>query len=298
MIKGFKPMLLNNEEVLIEDIDFNKEWYCSIKLDGVRIELSREGVFGRSLKKIRNVKVQEAFKDYCSNIPEDVVIEAELWSPSLPCHLISGVVNRKDEELPIDLRAYCFDAYLCDSKSFEQRLEFIELFNKNNNCERVTTIRQLNVNNKEELQHYFNKLVIDHKNEGLVVKNVNSPYKKGRVTTREAIGYKLKPFKEQDVKIVGVNERMINTNESLVNELGHSYKRNTKDAKVGSGIAGTITVINSEGVEFKASLTGSEDERREILNNKDYYIGLTAVIKSMSHGEKDKPRHPTVVRIK
>jgi hypothetical protein len=41
----------------------------------------------------------------------------------------------------------------------------------------------------------------------------------------------MKPFKEDDLKIIDVTERMENTNESQINELGQSYKRNTVDAK-------------------------------------------------------------------
>jgi len=124
-------------------------------------------------------------------------------------------------------------------------------------------------------------------------------YKQGRVTINQHIGFKLKPHAETDLKIIGVTERLLNTNESQKNELGQSFKRNTVDAKENTGIAATFNCLMPDGkTETKVTITGTEAERKAIWANKESYSGKYATVKSMDYGAKDKLRHPRLVGIK
>jgi len=80
--------------------------------------------------------------------------------------------------------------------------------------------------------------------------------------------------------------------------LGRSFKRNTVDAKEGTGIAATFICKLPNGETTKVSLTGDEAFRREIWQNKESYIGKYAVVKSMAYGTKDKLRHARLLKIK
>ena len=95
-------------------------------------------------------------------------------------------------------------------------------------------------------------------------------YKQGRVTINQHIGFKMKPHNELDLPILGVTERFLNLNESETNELGQSFKRNTVDAKEGTGIAATFICQLPNGETTKVTITGIESARREIWQNQEY----------------------------
>ncbi|KKM74279.1 hypothetical protein LCGC14_1401940, partial [marine sediment metagenome] len=105
-----KPMLLSNDEFDLESLDFT-EMYISEKRDGVRAEVSNKGILGRSLKVLPNVNVQEWFKEVYQNLPNGIIIEAEIHSDSLPCRTIAGICNSKDKEVPEDLKLYVFGIF-------------------------------------------------------------------------------------------------------------------------------------------------------------------------------------------
>ena len=79
-----KPMLLSNDEFDINNLDYTN-MYISIKRDGVRAEIDNTGLKGRSLKVFRNPKLQEFFKEVFSRLPDDIILEAEIYADGIPC---------------------------------------------------------------------------------------------------------------------------------------------------------------------------------------------------------------------
>jgi hypothetical protein len=163
--------------------------------------------------------------------------------------------------------------------------------------ERFEIIDQIRIYSAVEAMRNYNKFIAEGF-EGSVLMDGRKSYKQGRVTINQHIGFKIKPHTEIDLPIIGVTERFLNLNVSEKNELGHSFKRNTVDAKEGTGIAATFICQLPNGETTKVSLTGEEAFRREIWENKEKYIGQYAVVKSMDYGVKDKLRHPRLVSIK
>jgi hypothetical protein len=100
-----------------------------------------------------------------------------------------------------------------------------------------------------------------------------------------------------DAKIISVNERYINTNDSEKNELGYKFKHNNKEMKEGTGLAATFTV-EYNSIEIKVVITGDESFRKEIWENKDSYIGKMIEYKGMLIGSKNVPRHPIFERFR
>ena len=105
--KMFKPMLLSNDEFELNSLDFTL-MYASPKRDGVRAEVTRDGIKNRSLKILRNKKIQEYFKSVYENLPEGVILEAEIHSNTIPCREIAGLCNSLDHDVPNDLKLYIF----------------------------------------------------------------------------------------------------------------------------------------------------------------------------------------------
>ncbi len=295
-IKFWGTNYTNKYDIEVED---NHTYVASnIVVHNCRIELTNKGVYGRSLKPINNINIQTKFKTFCETLPDNIIVEAELWSPELECRKISGIATSDNHEVIESLNAYCFDLFDFDGNSeFGERIKTLRKLIKAHDGKEIVMIQQTPVANENHLLGLHEKCLSEG-GEGSVIKDWSKKYKKGRVTIREHIGYKLKKYVEEDYEIIGVNERFLNTNESQKNELGRSFKRNTVNAKQPTGIAATFTVKLHNGKEGKVTLTGTEDERREIWVNKEFYVGQYAVVHSMATGVMDKLRHPVLKSIK
>ena len=289
-----KPMLLSNDEFELEKLDYSN-MYISTKRDGVRAEITNEGIKNRSLKVLRNSKMQEYFKAVCKAIPKDVILEAEIYANGVPCRKMAGVCNSLDKELPKGLKLYIFGIY-DKTADFEERLSMMWELNESLPILETELVEQFKITSAKEAQEFYD-YQIKCGFEGAVLMDGSKKYKEGRVTINQHIGFKMKPHKEIDLKIIGVTERFENTNESQTNELGNSYKRNTVDAKESTGIAATF-ICEYKGLETKVTITGDEDSRKEIWKNQEKYLGAYAVVKAMDYGEKDRLRHPRLVSIK
>ena len=289
------PMLLSNDKFDLKDADYSNS-YISIKRDGIRGEFYNTGILNRSFKTLRNVRIQEYFREIWSVLPDGIILEAEIYKDRFPCRKMGGICNSLDTEVPEGTKMYIFGIYDSDL-TFEERLSKIfqieELLPVSNKYEIVT---QNKVKNYDETIEFYNQCV---KNgfEGSVLMNGNSKYKNGRIRVKQKIGYKIKPSKQTDLEIIGVTERMENTNESEINELGRSFKRNTVGNKKPTGIAGTF-ICKYKDTETRVTVSGSEESRREIWSNRNDYIGCYVVIESMDYGEMNKLRQPTMIDIK
>lgn len=296
MKNKFKPMLLSNDEFDLKSLDYSN-MYISIKRDGVRAEITNEGIKNRSLKILRNKNIQEHFREIWSNLPDDVILEGEIYSDELPCRKIAGICNSLDKEVPESMKLYIFGIYN-PTIPFEGRIEMlIEIENILPMNTKFEIVEQEKVNSYEECIELYNQF-IEQGYEGAVLMDGTKPYKSGKVTIKEHIGFKLKPTREDDLEIIDVNERFENTNESQINELGYKFKRNTVDAKEGTGLAATFTCKLPNGEETKVTITGDEESRRKIWTNRNDYIGRYVVVKSMDYGIKDRLRHPRMIEIK
>ncbi len=285
------PMLLSNEEFDLDTLDYSN-MYQSVKRDGVRVEIIDNCLIGRSLKSFRNIKLIHYFKDVLNFKNE--IIEGEIYNHKIPCSEMSGICNSLDKDIPNGTKIYVFGLYNINL-SFKDRYEKLKTLIKNN--DKIELVLQEKCNNSEEAIKFFEDS-LEMGFEGIVLMDGSKKYKENRVTIQEHIGFKVKPHKEVDLLIIDVQERFINTNESLINELGYKYKRNTVDNKEATGIAATFLCKMDNGEETRVTITGDEEYRREIWNNKDKYKGMYAVVKSMDYGEKNKLRHPRLVDIK
>jgi len=296
MMKKFKPLLLSNEEFNLEELDYTN-MYISIKRDGVRAEITNEGIKGRSFKEFKNNKLNEYFEEFINLIDdyfEEEIFEGEIYCDGIPCREMAGICNSKDKDIPKGTKLYLFGVVDLELPfgARIKKLSFIQ------DTDKVEKVEQNKVETHIHAAFIYAEF-LEEGFEGAVLMDGSKKYKCGRVTIKEHIGFKLKPHKEEDLEIIGVTERLHNTNESQTNELGHSFKRNTVADKESTGIAATFVCLMPNGkTETKVSIIGDETFRREIWENQKDYIGKYAVVKSMDYGAKDKLRHPRLSSIK
>lgn len=269
---------------------------CSNKLDGIRCIFKDGKMLARSLKPITSETLQKKFqwlKDLSVN--SNMIFDGELYAHGMPFTEISHYVRKSDAEIPDSIKFYCFDA-VGDGEFGEQflgRMDYIDdLIDEND----VVVVKQRVLHNEDELETAFKDVLADGY-EGLILRSSTGPYKKGRSSVTEGYMLKIKPFLSFDAKIISVVERMENLNESKTNELGRSFKRNTKEDKKGTGIAAVFKVMY-EGVEGGVTITGDVAFRTKIWNNREKYIGKMIEYKAMIIGMKDFPRHANFMRFR
>ena len=294
MKKEFKPMLAPNEKVNVSDIKF--PIYASFKLDGIRCIFKDGEMLSRSLKQIPNKQLQEKYKVLKELSKTMGIIDGELYSPELTFQEITHFVMKqdlKDEVLPDSLKFYVFDVDLGEETSFRERVSNYYTFHS---IPIVQCVEQHIIYNESEVTGMFEKALREGY-EGLILKDMNGYYKYGRATVKQGLMYKLKPFNTYDLVVTDVLERFENTNESTLNELGYKHKSRTVDGVIPTGIAACF-VVKYNDLDMKVSLTGIEEFRREIWENKESYIGRVIEVKGMEVGSKDVLRHPTFVRFR
>lgn len=273
------------------------EYPClySSKLDGIRCIFKDGKMLARSLKPITSETLNNKF-EWLKKLSKEknMIFDGEMYSHGMPFREISHYVRKSDAIIPDSIKFYCFDAVSNEdySEGFSDRKKHINRLNHDD----VIIVEQTELIDEASLDKAFEDNLSEGY-EGLILRSNNGPYKCGRSSVTEGYLLKVKPFVSFDAKIIDVIERMENLNESHKNELGRSFKRNTKEDKKGTGIAAVFTVMY-EGVEGGVTLTGDEAFRREIWENKENYIGKMIEYKAMVIGMKDFPRHPNFLRFR
>lgn len=129
--------------------------------------------------------------------------------------------------------------------------------------------------------------------EGLVLAKADRTYKMGRSTEKEATIFKMKEDKnEYDGIVLDILEGTVVKEgvERTTNELGRSVTSKLQEDREPSGMAKGI-LTEYEGHQHTVSFQGySHEELREILENKEQYIGKWFKYQGMKP-TKDCPRH-------
>ena len=95
--------------------------------------------------------------------------------------------------------------------------------------------------------------------------------------------------------LVGVEEGETNTNEQKVNELGLLKRSTMKDGMVSNGRVGTFIVLYKGETLRVAKGRFSQEQLKEIWENKSRYLGCVLKFQTMVYGMKDVPRFARAV---
>lgn len=280
----FKPMLACSESChhFFDQLRF--PLLASPKIDGIRATIRDGVVYARSNQPFPNVNLQSRFANY-----EYFDGEFVLGSPTRHdlCRATGGVTNSKEK--PVDeLSLFVFDHIENLGESYNDRrhrLQFASL-----NKPSVYFHHQQFVTNLDELLAYEEDCLNDGY-EGLIVRDLDAPYKCGRSTAKEQYLLKLKRFTDAEFEVVGFEERMHNGNEATTSALGRTKRSSAVAGKSGRGDLGAL-ICQGEGFTFNVGTGFSDSERAEIWGNKAAYEGRLAKVKFFAIGMKDKPRHP------
>jgi ATP-dependent DNA ligase len=138
-------------------------------------------------------------------------------------------------------------------------------------------------------------MFMDRGYEGIITRNLYSPYKHGRSTKKEQYLCKIKKYQEVECKLVGVSQYQENLSESFLNMLSykekHQYKENMRmHDKVGS-------LVLEHPVHGKIYVgTGLTDKlRKRVWEYYDQFVGKMVKIKYWGVTPNGKLRFPSFV---
>jgi DNA ligase-1 len=285
----FKPMLASHCK------DTGKLKFpvlVSKKLDGVRASVQGGRLLSRSLKPIPNENVQAMFKGLPEGLDGELIF-GDPCSPSAYRDTVSIVMS--DDKSADGIKLHVFDKF--EDKGFSVRIRHAEqAVNQQLTMEgsRVVFVQHTLINSIEELDQYEADALAE-KNEGVMIRSLDGPYKQGRSSEREQYLLKLKRFCDTEALVIGVEELQHNDNPAFRNELGRTARSSAQDGKRGAGVLGKLNLRGLEGdyagVEFDCG-TGFDAEQRKELWGDPAVIGRIAKIKYFPIGGKTSPRHP------
>ena len=273
----FKPMLAG--EVSLERLLF--PIFASIKLDGVRAIVRQGVVYSRNNKPIPNHYVQAKFKhlEYYDG-------ELILGDPADKlCYnkTVSAVMSQSSPE-GANVVFHAFDHLASMYSPYNLRYARLD------ESLGVEVLWQHHVSTIEHLLA-LESTILGNGHEGLIVRSIDGPYKQGRSTPREGYLLKLKRFKDAEFEVVGFEERMHNSNEATVNELGRTSRSTHQANMLPRGDLGAL-ICRYGDTTFNVG-TGFDDAQRKFLwLTRDELIGKLAKVKYFAVGMKDLPRHP------
>jgi len=273
----FRPMLAGEAD--LDRLQFPV--FASIKLDGVRAIVLQGVVYSRNNKPIPNRYVQAKFKhlEYYDG-------ELILGDPADKlCYnkTVSAVMSQSAPE-GANVVFHVFDHLASMFAPYNLRYARLD------ESLGVEVLWQHHVSSLEHLLA-IETTVLGGGHEGLIVRSIDGPYKQGRSTTREGYLLKLKRFKDAEFEVVGFEERMHNSNEATVNELGRTSRSSHQANMLPRGDLGAL-ICKYGGTTFNVGTGFDDATRKKIWDRREGYIGRMAKVKYFAVGMKDLPRHP------
>lgn len=263
--------------------------YVTPKIDGIRALKINGQLVSRSFKPIKNDYICQGL----SGLPDN--FDGELCAGSLnklgTFQETQHLVNSK-EIISDDWVYLVFDWVPGPlEESYQSRIRRLEIHTCRNLYPNTRMLQPVEINSLEELIAY-EKECISKGYEGLIVRSGDGPYKCGRSTNKEAYMLKVKRFDDAEAKVVGFVELEHNNNEAEQDAFGRTKRSDKKEGKVGAGVLGKFILELPDGKQFGCGTGLTAEQRKEIWENQDSYLGKLVKYKYFAHGEKDLPRHP------
>lgn len=273
-------------ERLNEDVDFDRNYILTKKLDGVNLTCFKRGesitFFTRQGKQVDGLT--DLIEQY-KKLPDGVYFGEALYSNEDEAkdrkelyRLSTGELNSKRENKKIShwifdyqtLEEWDSEKFITPYSNTISTLKNIFSKSKLKNIKMVPFIYQ---GTGKEIAFELLKKAKKDGWEGLVLRYSSSVYQK----KRSSDFIKLKPKKEEDLKIIGFNEHK---NKNILGSLIVEYKNNS--VKVGTGF--------------------SKQQRVEIWNNREKYLNKICEVEFLDESEnkngKKSLRHPVFVRFR
>lgn len=249
------------------------------KFDGMRCIVRKEGMFSRNGKPIIGAPhIFEELKPLFEHYPE-IILDGELYNHELKNdfnEIISHVRKTKptEEDLRLSreqIQYHCYDCYDQEypNLNFDERIDFVHNLSKLIKLNYLKSVQTEWVT-IDQIDGYYQQWLEDGY-EGQMLR-LNQPYDCFRSNSL----LKRKEFIDEEFEILDIEEGSGNR----------------------SGMMGRIRYKTKEGREFTASSRGNEAYFRDLLINKDKYIGKRATVRYQNMTPDGSPRFPVTITIR
>lgn len=272
-----EPMLAKKWEDRKDKVKFPV--YCQPKLDGMRAIITKDGAKSRNGKPWLTIPhILEALEPVFDRYP-NLILDGELYNHDLrdDFNKISSLIKKTkptDEDLMESREKVQFWWYDTASAehTFSQRSNWIKGLKMKFNLENpIVPVYTYLCNTLEDLDRYYEGF-LNNGFEGQMVRE-NTVYE----FKRSSGLLKRKEFQDSEYVILDIIEGLGNK----------------------SGMAGAMFFENELGHTFNSNIKGDRDYLRELLENKDQYIGKEATVRYFNlTPDKQIPRFPYVYSIR
>lgn len=286
------PMLAERESLHNWPGEVRFPLYAAPKLDGFRCINSEGKAVTRSFSDIPNHHIRGLLSN-----PDFAGLDGELVVGPLSAENVfnatsSGVTTRAGKP---DFEWYVFDDFTDPMMPFNKRNvrvaeRVLELCRKYPFIQPVETVR---LETYEGLE-VFEDTVLGLGFEGVITRHPEGLYKFGRSTKNQQGMLKLKRFTDSEAEVIGFVELMRNTNPDMKDNYGRAKRSKAKDGLVPGGTLGVMECRDLlTGIDFEIGMFKglTSEEKQEIWDNREAYLGKLVKYQHLAHGAVDKPRH-------
>ena len=285
MTKQIKPLLAC--EVPLEQVRLPV--YVSTKLDGIRCVIIDGVAYSRSLKPIRNKYIQSIIgKDKYSGFDGELVV-GNIYDKDVFQKTTSGVMSEQGEP---NFVFYVFDDFTHPNLPYSERADVMR-DKVDTLTDHIKFLGQKLVDSKERIKYLLETEQVVG-GEGLILRNPDGEYKFGRSTPKQQLSIKVKFFEQDEFVVIGFTERMHNANQAKINELGLQERSSHKDNLIPMNTLGSL-ILKYGDDSFQMGTGFTDEQRQEIWDNRDKYLGKLTSVRYMSVGLKERPRIPSFI---
>lgn len=202
-------------------------WLMSEKLDGIRAYWNGKELLTKNGNKIFTPD------DFTKNFPP-FKLDGELWTKRDDFENIQNIVLDKTPSKNWSQITYNIFEVPYEKGDFNQRLNIAKNWFKNNPNKYIKFIPQIKCFDNNHLNQYLEKLV-SLKAEGIIIKNPNLSYVKGRSNN----SFKVKKFYDMEGEVIGINfennkfkSLVLKLKDGVIFNLGNGFKEDTLLPKV------------------------------------------------------------------
>lgn len=246
--------------------------YIQPKLDGYRMIFNskNKSCNSRQGKSFDAIKRNGLYKELCS-IKEIVILDGELYQHGgIFEHL--GILRKKkldesDYEKLEQIEYHVYD-YIDETKTYTERLDFLKTFFNKNPFQHIRFVETRTVSTENELKDQHLDFVKDSY-EGSIVRTASGKY---RCKARSQDLLKFKDFVDSEYKIIGfTREQDTASNKDLI----------------------VWVCVNENGDKFNVRPKGTREERNELYQRGQEFIGQQIQVKYFELTDSGIPRFPT-----
>lgn len=130
--------------------------------------------------------------------------------------------------------------------------------------------------------------------EGAIIRSLTAPYKSGKSTVKQGWMLKIKPLKDKEAVVTGIEQGFTNYNPAETDERGYTKRSSHKANKVPDEIVGALVgKFLDTGQEIRVGIfkNVTKPELRDWWTNRDSLIGRIMKISYLDYGLLEAPRH-------